>query len=165
VGYTNAGKSTLLNALTKSSVLVEDKLFATLDTATRRLRFPREREVIITDTVGFIRNLPEDLLGAFRTTLDELHDAALLLHVVDLSNPQFDDHIRTVEKVLLDLGLHHLPGLLIFNKTDLVQPEVVDSLSKRYNAIPVSAAKKEGLKQIAREIEKVVWGKRQDRSA
>ncbi|PJC45239.1 GTPase HflX, partial [Candidatus Pacearchaeota archaeon CG_4_9_14_0_2_um_filter_30_8] len=79
VGYTNAGKSTLLNALTQSSVLVEDKLFATLDTAARRLRFPRERDVIMTDTVGFIRDLPEDLFGAFKATLDELHDADLLL--------------------------------------------------------------------------------------
>ena len=96
VGYTNAGKSTLLNALTKSAVFTEDLLFATLDTSTRRLRFPREREVIITDTVGFIRSLPKSLMGAFKATLEELQDADLLLHVVDASNPRFEDQIAQV---------------------------------------------------------------------
>ncbi len=99
VGYTNAGKSTLLNALTQSEVLTEDLLFATLDTSTRRLRFPREREVIITDTVGFIRQLPKSLLGAFKATLEELEDADLLLHLVDLSNPRFEEQIRSVERI------------------------------------------------------------------
>ena len=94
IGYTNAGKSSLLNALTNSEVLTDNLLFATLDTASRRLRFPREREVIVTDTVGFIRELPEDLMGAFAPTLDELRDANLLLHLVDVSNPKFEDQIR-----------------------------------------------------------------------
>lgn len=158
VGYTNAGKSTLLNTLTQSSVLVEDKLFATLDTATRRLRFPREREVIITDTVGFIRDLPEDLIGAFKATLDELHDANLLLHVVDLSRPHFDDQIQAVNKILSDLDLLGIPSLLIFNKVDLLEEERVRRLSKRYQAIPVSATEKVGLMAITQGIEEVIWG-------
>ena len=93
VGYTNAGKSTLLNALTGGDVLAEDKLFATLDPTSRRLRFPREREVIITDTVGFIRDLPKDLVAAFRATLEELADADLLLHVVDAADPRRDEQV------------------------------------------------------------------------
>ena len=111
VGYTNAGKSTLLNALTESAVTVEDKLFATLDTASRRLRFPREREVIITDTVGFIRDLPPSLLGAFRSTLEELEDADFLLHVIDVSNPRFEEQMAAVEALLQELELQHIPLL------------------------------------------------------
>jgi GTP-binding protein HflX len=99
VGYTNAGKSTLLNSLTRSHVAVEDRLFATLDPSGRRLRFPRERDVIITDTVGFIRDLPEDLMEAFAATLEELHDADLLLHVADASSARMDDQIKTVEGI------------------------------------------------------------------
>ncbi len=120
VGYTNAGKSTLLNALTQSEVLTEDLLFATLDTATRRLRFPLDREVIITDTVGFIRDLPPSLIGAFKATLEELEDADLLLHLVDISNPRFDEHIASVDKILADLDLGTRRRLLVFNKADKV---------------------------------------------
>lgn len=163
VGYTNAGKSTLLNSLTQSSVLVEDKLFATLDTATRRLRFPREREVIITDTVGFIRDLPEDLLGAFKATLDELHDADLLLHMVDPSNPNFEDHIHAVERILTDLDLVSLPSLLVFNKIDLLEEERVRNLCKRHQAIPISAIQKQGLTEITQAVEEVIWGGRKAR--
>ena len=99
VGYTNAGKSTLLNALTGSHVIVEDRLFATLDTASRRLRFPTEKEAIITDTVGFLRNLPEELMGAFRATLEELHDADLLLHVADISSPSLEHQVGVVDRI------------------------------------------------------------------
>ncbi len=159
VGYTNAGKSTLLNALTQSSVLVANKLFATLDTATRRLRFPREREVIVTDTVGFIRDLPAELLGAFMSTLEELNDADLLLHVVDASNPEFGNHIRSVEKILRDLGLDTIPTLRVLNKTDLLTSEEVSNLCRRYDALGVSAARKEGLAAVAHGIEEVIWGK------
>jgi len=105
IGYTNAGKSTLLNALTESKTFVEDKLFATLDTASRRLRFPREREVVVTDTVGFIRDLPKDLIVAFKATLEELEDADLLVHMADASNPRFEQHISSVERILSDLNL------------------------------------------------------------
>lgn len=118
VGYTNAGKSTLLNALTDSQVFTENLLFATLDTSTRRLRFPREREVIITDTVGFIRSLPKSLLGAFKATLEELQDAELLLHVVDCSNPRFHEQINEVESILAELGLGDKERLVLFNKAD-----------------------------------------------
>lgn len=121
VGYTNAGKSTLLNTLTKSKVFTEDLLFATLDTSTRRLRLPREREVIITDTVGFIRSLPESLMGAFKATLEELRDADLLLHVVDASNPRFEAHITQVNRILEELELGDKQQLLVFNKSDLLK--------------------------------------------
>ena len=104
VGYTNAGKSTLLNALTNSNVLVEDRLFATLDPKSSRLRFPRDTEAVITDTVGFIRNLPKELFAAFRATLEELHEADVLLHLIDVSNPDFEDHIVAVEKILEESG-------------------------------------------------------------
>ncbi len=139
VGYTNAGKSTLLNALTQSEVFTENLLFATLDTSTRRLRFPQEREVIITDTVGFIRHLPKSLLGAFKATLEELEDADLLLHVVDLSNPRFEDQIQAVEKILTELELDRIPRLLVFNKIDQVPAEEVTPLCRRFQAIGVSA--------------------------
>ena len=123
VGYTNAGKSTLLNGLTGSDVLVEDKLFATLDPTTRRLRFPRERELILADTVGFIRDLPKDLAQAFHATLEELDDADLLLHVVDAADPDRDAHITAVERILGDLELAETPRLLVYNKADRLLPE------------------------------------------
>lgn len=157
VGYTNAGKSTLLNALTQSEVLTEDLLFATLDTATRRLRFPLEREVIITDTVGFIRKLPKSLLGAFKATLEELNDADLLLHVVDMSNPRFDEQIAAVERILRDLELDRIPRLLVFNKVDLCSSEEITPMCRRYNAIPVSARDRTTFRTLLDELEKRFW--------
>jgi len=142
IGYTNAGKSTLLNAMTRSETFVEDKLFATLDTASRRLRFPREREVVITDTVGFIRDLPKDLMAAFRATLEELEDADLLLHVVDASSPRFEQHIASVEKVLSDLNLLDKKRLLVFNKIDRLSSEETGILAERFHAVPISARNK-----------------------
>jgi len=130
VGYTNAGKSTLLNTLTHSDVLAEDKLFATLDTRSRRLRFPEEREVVITDTVGFIRDLPKDLFAAFRATFEETADADLLLHVVDAADPAMTKHIETTEKLLAELSLLEIPRLLVFNKIDLVAPAEAVALSR-----------------------------------
>ena len=139
VGYTNAGKSTLLNTLTHSSVLAQDRLFATLDPASRRLRFPRDLEVIITDTVGFIRDLPPDLIAAFQATLDELHDADLLLHVVDVSSPYIDDHIQAVETILTDLNLGDIPQLIVLNKADLVSPEITANMARLYQGVVISA--------------------------
>jgi GTP-binding protein HflX len=139
VGYTNAGKSTLLNALTKSGVFTENLLFATLDTTTRRLRTPRERDVIITDTVGFIQSLPKDLLGAFRPTLDELKDADLLLHVADASHPRVDAHIRAVVSILDGLGVASIPTLHVFNKMDQADPDVTRGLLARYGGVAISA--------------------------
>jgi GTP-binding protein HflX len=158
VGYTNAGKSTLLNALTQSAVFTEDLLFATLDTSTRRLRFPREREVIITDTVGFIRELPKSLMGAFKATLEELEDAHLLLQVVDIANPRCEEQIRAVERILRDLELHEIPRLLVFNKIDLVPAEVVAALCRRYEAVPVSARNRASFEPLLRELEERFWG-------
>ncbi len=139
IGYTNAGKSTLLNTLTQSSVLAENRLFATLDPASRRLRFPRETEVIITDTVGFIRDLPKDLMVAFRATLEELNSADLLLHVVDISNPRHEEQIASVERILSELELEHIRMIRVLNKKDLVEPEELAVLEKMLDGIAVSA--------------------------
>lgn len=158
VGYTNAGKSTLLNALTQSDVFTENLLFATLDTSTRRLRFPQEREVIITDTVGFIRDLPKSLLGAFKATLEELADAHLLLHVVDVSNPRFEEQIRSVDRILRDLELNDIPRLLVFNKTDLIPEEEILPYCRRFDAVPVSALHRETFDELLREMEERCWG-------
>jgi GTP-binding protein HflX len=129
VGYTNAGKSTLLNVLTKSRVSTQDRVFETLDTTSRRLRFPRDREVIVTDTVGFIRDLPQELVGAFRTTLEELREADLLVHVVDASAMDVDIQISAVVKILQDLNLDTLPRTLVFNKCDRLPHHEAELLS------------------------------------
>ncbi len=157
IGYTNAGKSTLLNNLTRSATFIEDKMFATLDTASRRLRFPRERDVIITDTVGFIRDLPKDLFAAFKSTLEELEDADLLLHVVDISNPRFEQHMKSVEKILGDLGLSQKPQLLAFNKEDLVDREESENICKRFGGVSISAKHPETFHELLDEIEASLW--------
>jgi GTP-binding protein HflX len=157
VGYTNAGKSTLLNALTQSEIFTEDLLFATLDTSSRRLRFPLEREVIITDTVGFIRRLPKSLIGAFKSTLEELEDADLLLHVVDLSHPRFGEHITAVEAILEELELGPIPRLLVFNKVDRVPPGEIEPLCRRYAALPVSARDRKSFGPLLAELERRCW--------
>lgn len=160
VGYTNAGKSTLLNSLTKSTVFVEEKLFATLDTTSRRLRFPREREVVITDTVGFIRDLPKDLLSAFKATLEELEDADLLLHLVDIANPRFEQHIASVENIISELHLDEKPRLLVFNKTDKIPNEEIQNLVPRYDAIPISALDPSSFSPLLQAIESYIWDKK-----
>jgi GTP-binding protein HflX len=157
VGYTNAGKSTLFNALTKSHANVEEKLFATLDTATRRLRFQVDREVIISDTVGFIRDLPKDLRGAFRATLDELKDADLLIHLVDLSTPGLEEHILAVETILNELELNTIPKLLVFNKEDKVDSSFIGQSCRRYNAISISALRGKKLDSLVSRIEGMLW--------
>ena len=157
IGYTNAGKSTLLNALTKSSTIVEDKMFATLDTASRRLRFPREREIIITDTVGFIRDLPKDLMAAFKSTLEELEDADLLLHLVDISNPRFEHQILSVENILQELKLKDKPRLIVFNKIDKVSMEEVVNITSRYDAVAISAIKPDSFTPLLKSIEYRIW--------
>lgn len=164
VGYTNAGKSTLLNAMTQSEVFTEDLLFATLDTSTRRLRFPLDREVIITDTVGFIRDLPKSLLGAFKATLEELEDADLLLHLVDLSNPRFNDQIESVEKILSDLDLGTRQRLLVFNKVDQLDPLEVQHLCRRYQAIPLTALDRSSFKPLLAELQRRCWADEDDES-
>jgi GTP-binding protein HflX len=139
VGYTNAGKSTLLNALTGSGVLAENRLFATLDPTSRRLRLPQDREVIINDTVGFIRDLPKDLIVAFRATLEEMEGSDLLLHLVDASSPHLEAQIAAVEGILHDLDLATIPRLLVLNKRDRVDPDELENLCRIHHAIAISA--------------------------
>ena len=127
VGYTNAGKSTLLNALTNSEVHAEQRMFATLDPTSRRLRLPREQEVIINDTVGFIRDLPPDLLSAFRATLEEISGSTLLIHTVDISNPRWPQQIQSVKRILADLELSDIPTIVALNKSDLVDEHLLDA--------------------------------------
>jgi len=157
VGYTNAGKSTLLRALTHADVLVEDKLFATLDPTSRRLRFPREREVIVTDTVGFIRDLPEEMKEAFGATLEELRDADVFLHVVDAAAPDFERRIAAVRGVLSDMGLSDTPELLVFNQIDRLEPGVGAAIAARAGGVAVSALRGVGLRELLEQVEKTVW--------
>jgi GTPase len=157
VGYTNAGKSTLLNTLTASEVLAEDKLFATLDPTTRRLRFPREREVVIADTVGFIRDLPKDLSQAFRATLEELNDADLLLHLVDAADPAQEQQVASVERILDDLHLAETPRLLVLNKIDLLPPEERERLMESPRSIAISAADASTTAPLLAAIETALW--------
>ncbi|HWR67517.1 MAG TPA: GTPase HflX, partial [Desulfomonilia bacterium] len=139
IGYTNTGKSTLLNALTRSSVLTADMPFATLDPSSKRLRFPKDIEVIITDTVGFIRDLPKDLRAAFMATLEELEDAHLLLEVIDLTDPHIDYRIQAVEEILKGLNLQDKPRLRVFNKADRVHGSTARSWAERHGGVIISA--------------------------
>ncbi|MDP2341670.1 MAG: GTPase HflX [Deltaproteobacteria bacterium] len=155
VGYTNAGKSTLLNRLTGADVYVADELFATLDTTSRRLRFPLEREVVLTDTVGFIRDLPTPLVNAFRATLEELHEADLLLHVVDGNDALRQKHVDAVCSVLEELGLLSTPRLLVLNKGDA--PVDDDAEARRWGAVRVSGLTGEGLPHLVNKMAELLW--------
>ena len=159
IGYTNAGKSTLLNTLTHSRVLAESRLFATLDPSSRRLRFPRDIEVIITDTVGFIQDLPRDLMTAFGATLEELESADLLLHVIDIANPRCMDQVQTVDQILADLSLNRIPTIRVLNKMDLVEPETTAAFVRQLEGTAVSATDTSTLapliEQMARTIHRI----------
>lgn len=157
VGYTNAGKSTLLNTLTQSNVVTRNQLFATLDPASRRLFLSPRRMVIITDTVGFIRDLPRDLMDAFKATLEELHEADLLVHVVDMSNPVFPKQIQAVEDILAELDLEGKPIIKVFNKSDLIDPAMAASLCRAYSTLAVSALDKATLSPLLHKIEQHIW--------
>jgi len=154
VGYTNAGKSTLLNTLTQSGVKAENKLFATLDPTSRRLRFPREQEIILTDTVGFIRELPKELTEAFRATLEELEAADLLIHVADASHPEVEEQVGAVDEILREMGLGDIPRLLALNKWDAL---TVDGAQTMRNVFPegiqISALSREGLAPLVEAIQ------------
>jgi GTP-binding protein HflX len=153
VGYTNAGKSTLLNLLTRSEVFVERRMFATLDPTSRRLRLPREREVVINDTVGFIRDLPSDLLAAFRATLEEIEDSDLIVHLADAAHPDCEARIDAVERILGELGYEEIPRLLVFNKQDLVSAEDLMELLGNRDALAISATKGSGIDELLQRID------------
>lgn len=162
VGYTNAGKSTLLNTLTQSKVYAEKKMFATLDPTSRRLRLPIEQEIIINDTVGFIRDLPETLVAAFRATLEEIADSDLLVHVVDAANPQALAQIESVDKILQDLELNRIPRIVVLNKSDLLDETSLDALERQVRldkdveVVAISAVKAQTLKPLVEKIGEVV---------
>jgi GTP-binding protein HflX len=156
IGYTNTGKSTLLNTLTQSNVTAASRLFATLDPASRRLRFPRDMEVIITDTVGFIRDLPKDLMVAFRATLEELENANLLLHVIDISNPRYEEQINSVERILADLNLQKTATIRVLNKMDLIDPQTSSRLSRQLRGTAISARSKSTLRPLVEKMETII---------
>ncbi len=153
VGYTNVGKSTLMNALSGSDVLVENRLFATLDATTRRVELDGD-SLLLTDTVGFIRDLPHTLVASFHATLAEVTQADLLLHVVDLANPQLEDQMRAVDAVLAEIGASEQPVLLVFNKADALPAELdADSIAARYGGgVVVSAVTGRGLDELSRRL-------------
>lgn len=155
VGYTNAGKSTLLNALSGASVVAEDMLFATLDPTTRRVTLPNGREALFSDTVGFIQKLPTELVAAFRATLEEIHEADLLLHVVDITHPNARQQAKAVMDVLADLGVVDRPMIVALNKIDLLpgEPDVEDGQVGADRGLPISAAQGTGLEALLLRIE------------
>jgi GTPase len=159
VGYTNAGKSTLLNTLTSSKVLAEKRMFATLDPTTRRLRLPRDREVIINDTVGFIRDLPPDLLAAFRSTLEEIAGSRLLIHLVDGANPRWEQQVASVDAILTELEFNQIPRLLVFNKADLLDQATIDAMVRQVSlrdgaeALAISSLNPATLQPLLRRID------------
>ena len=164
VGYTNAGKSTLLNSLTAAGVAAEDKLFSTLDPVTRKVRLESGREVLFTDTVGFIQKLPPAIVAAFRATLEEIQEAQIIVHIADISSPNLENHIEEVESILNDLEVVDKPTVLALNKTDLL-PEADDS--RNGGAVPyagdpppgvvlISAAERRGLDKLLGEVERLL---------
>jgi GTP-binding protein HflX len=162
VGYTNAGKSTLLNALTGSEVLAEDKLFATLDPCSRRM-WLEGHEVVVTDTVGFIRDLPKDLFAAFRATFEEAADADMLLLVIDASDPAWEEHLRTTDALLTELGLSALDRLLLFNKSDLLPAEEAQNIAMRHGGLAISAHDASGLERVRARIAAQLAEREQER--
>ena len=157
VGYTNAGKSTLFNALTNASVLVEDKLFATLDPTSRRLRFPEERELILTDTVGFIRDLPPDLISAFRATLEELYDADLLVHLCDAADPYLESRLDAVDKLLREMELGGIPRIVVSNKRDLLPEGQAQRMADVAGGLALSALEPESARHLMNVVQARLW--------
>ena len=158
VGYTNAGKSTLLNTLTQADVLAEDKLFATLDTRSRRAELPSGNTIVMTDTVGFIRDLPKDLFAAFRATFEEAEDADLLLHVIDASDPAHDEHFETTEELLGQLGLDRIPRIVVYNKADQMDPRRAAMLAHEHDGVAVSALSRKTLRPLLKRMDRMLFG-------
>jgi GTPase len=153
VGYTNAGKSTLFNALSRAGVLVSSKMFATLDPTVRAVRLPSNRRVLLSDTVGFIRDLPPGLIAAFRATLEEVQESALILLVTDISNPHHAEQDAEVEKILKELGVGDRPRLHVFNKIDRLTPEEAAERNGNHSSVRVSALTGEGLEELLARID------------
>lgn len=158
VGYTNAGKSTLLKQLTAADVYIQDQLFATLDPTSRTMELPSGKEIVLTDTVGFIQNLPHDLIAAFRATLEEVNEADLILHVVDASSAMREDQMRTVNTILQELGAGDKPQLVLYNKKDACTPEQLEMLPLDKDHIKVSALDSEDLLKIRELIQNELTG-------
>ena len=154
VGYTNAGKSTLMNALSESDVWAEDRLFATLDATTRQVRLASNKTILLSDTVGFIRKLPHRLIESFKSTLDEVRESDLLLHVVDVTHPCYNDHIAVVKQTLEELGVTEIPTLIVFNKVDALRDRTeIEGLDREHeNAVFISAQRGIGLKELKKSI-------------
>ena len=165
IGYTNVGKSTLFNALTNSGVTVRNKLFSTLIPTTRKLRLPSRREILVTDTVGFISDLPKDLVNAFRATLEELGGSSLLLHVADASDPMVEERIESVQKILETMGYDRVKQLIVLNKEDKATKDVADRLSRMYGAPLISARDKKSLPLVTELIEKEIFLDYEERAA
>lgn len=153
VGYTNVGKSTLFNVLTKDSVVVRNQLFSTLNPTTRKIRLPSGKEILLTDTVGFISRLPKELINSFRATLEELGEASMLIHVADASDLLVEDKIESVENILESMGFEHIPSITVFNKSDKADQERVNLLEKAYEAPIVSALSKLNINELKTFIE------------
>jgi GTP-binding protein HflX len=170
VGYTNAGKSTLFNALTRANVFTEDRLFATLDATTRQMVLPGRRTVLVSDTVGFIRNLPHHLVASFHATLEEVVEANLLIHVVDATNPAVLQHIAAVHQVLEDLRSIDKPRILVFNKTDLMDQGDVRLMGLRAShpgSLAISSLSRQNLDRLVHQIGVIyqqTWGRRRSRT-
>ena len=147
----------MLNTLTKSSITAANRLFATLDPSSRQLRFPRDREVIITDTVGFIQNLPETLMQAFHATLEELKDADIIVHVIDISNPRYQQQKQSVEKILKSLKLDRIPTVYVLNKTDKVNLETFDDQWLLKTGIPICAKHRQSLTPLVEKLESMAF--------
>jgi len=159
IGYTNVGKSTLFNALTGSGVTVENKLFSTLVPTTRKIMLPGGRQILITDTVGFISDLPRELVNAFRATLEELGSSSLLLHVADASDPMVDEKIESVEKILTQTGYESVPQMIVLNKADMTPPDIARRLGRAYSAPLISAREKNAIPEMLGLIEERIFGR------
>jgi GTPase len=162
IGYTNVGKSTLFNALTKSNAVVENKLFSTLNPTTRKLILAGKREILLTDTVGFIRNLPNELIKAFKATLEEMGESSLLVHVADSSDPLLDDRIESVDKILESTGYESIPRIIVFNKIDSAPMETIGRLKKAYQSPMISALNKQTLSDLLELLDLKLFGYARD---
>ena len=157
-GYTNAGKSTLFNLLTKADVFAEDKLFATLDSTTRTVNFDGKEKILISDTVGFIRKLPPHLVASFKSTLNEVRDSDIILHMIDLSHPYYEDHLRVVEETLKEFGSEHKKEIKVFNKVDSVSDKsIIEYVRNKYpGSVIISAQKGINISSLIKSIENII---------